>query len=201
MKMFGRFLLLMALYCLVCACTDDWVNDHKWETQPFNASFTGEYLYSEQQPDDCKCGPWDPDIGECWGLVTNAGEGTEISLGHLEFHFEFCCNFVTGIHPGTCCTGYFTADNADRLEVMFSAAVLEGRLDEHPDYVNSWWRDSWEITGGTGQFEGASGSGFTDDFNSDFDPYSHHHWTGNITLLKKIATETKDYVSDRPGRK
>ena len=37
---------------------------------------------------------------------------------------------------------------------------------------------------GMGRFEGATGSGTNDDYNSDLDPYSHHHWTGTITLVK-----------------
>ena len=61
---------------------------------------------------------------------------------------------------------------------------MGGRLDDHPEYVTSWWKDPWEITGGTGRFEGATGSGYTDDYNSAIDPYSHHRWTGTITMLK-----------------
>ncbi|MBP1668794.1 MAG: hypothetical protein H6Q21_1160, partial [Bacteroidetes bacterium] len=47
-----------------------------------------------------------------------------------------------------------------------------------------YWRDPFEILGGTGKFKGATGKGTTDDYNSSEDPYSHHHWTGTITLLK-----------------
>jgi len=40
------------------------------------------------------------------------------------------------------------------------------------------------ILGGTGRFEGATGGGMTDDYNSSEDPYSHHQWVGKITLVK-----------------
>jgi hypothetical protein len=45
-------------------------------------------------------------------------------------------------------------------------------------------KDPFKILGKTGRFKGASGSGMTDDYNSDLDPYSHHHWKGTITLVK-----------------
>ena len=62
--------------------------------------------------------------------------------------------------------------------------VITGRLEDHPDYVVSYWRDPFEILGGTGRFEGAFGGGMTDDYNSSEDTNSHHHWKGTITMKK-----------------
>ena len=155
-------------------------------TVPFKADFVGEYLWMGPHPEHPECGVWDPANGEFWALVINAGEGTANHLGHFTYKFEFCCNGATGVYPGVdkYADGYFEAANGDRLYLMSSGQVIEGRLDDHPDYVTSWWRDPWVITGGTGRFEGATGYGMTDDYNSDLDPYSHHHWTGTITMIK-----------------
>jgi hypothetical protein len=61
---------------------------------------------------------------------------------------------------------------------------MEGRLSDRPSYVIEYWRDPFVILGGTGRFEGATGGGMTDDYNSALDPYSHHHWNGTITMVK-----------------
>jgi hypothetical protein len=155
-------------------------------TVPFKADFVGEYLWAGPHPDHPECGVWDPANGEFWALVINAGEGTATHMGHFTYKFEFCCNWASGVYPGPgeYGDGYFEAANGDRLYIMSSGQVIEGRLDDHPDYVTSWWRDPWVITGGTGRFEDATGYGMTDDYNSELDPYSHHHWTGTITMIK-----------------
>ena len=49
-------------------------------------------------------------------------------------------------------------------------------------YERDDWRDPFVFKGGTGRFEGASGGGKTDDYNSSEDPNSHHHWKGTIRL-------------------
>ncbi len=197
MKKVWMFTLAVCLI-LSCSKSDSYLNDDmsvslkngkavsKTVTVPFNARFTGEYLWAGPHPDHPECGVWDPDNGEFWALVINAGEGTATHLGHFTFRFEFCCNLLTGVYPGPSnyVSGNFEAANGDLLFIMSFGQVFEGRLEDHPEYVNSYWRDPWLITGGTGRFEGATGSGFTDDYNSDLDPYSHHHWTGTITMVK-----------------
>lgn len=201
MKTLKKILLFIAAICLILSCSKsdgifegDDINVSlkngkavsKTVTVPFDARFTGEYLWMGPHPDHPECGVWDPDNGEFWALVINAGEGTATHLGHFTYRFEFCCNWLTGVYPGPSnyVSGHFEAANGDLLFIMSYGQVFEGRLEDHPEYVNSYWRDPWLITGGTGRFEGATGSGFTDDYNSDLDPYSHHHWTGTITMVK-----------------
>jgi hypothetical protein len=161
-------------------------------TMPVDFIFLGNYLSSEPEAacGDCplneKGNPAGP---ECWVRVINDGEGTEINMGKFTHHFEFCADWINGTYPSPkegapATVGYFVDAGGDTLYIMSSGKVHEGRLDEHPEYVNSWWRDPWVISGGTGRFEGATGSGMTDDYNSDLDPYSHHHWKGTITLVK-----------------
>ena len=72
----------------------------------------------------------------------------------------------------------------DTLFVTCKGKVIGGKSPDHPEYVTSYWRDDFLILGGTGRFEGATGSGKTDDYNSSEDPYSHHRWKGTITLEK-----------------
>ena len=79
---------------------------------------------------------------------------------------------------------YFVAANGDSLFVYVSGQVIGGRMDDHPDYVVSYFRDPFIIKDGTGRFKGATGGGTTDDYNSSQDIYSHHHWVGTITMMK-----------------
>ncbi|MBN2173833.1 MAG: hypothetical protein JW731_06865, partial [Bacteroidales bacterium] len=125
--------------------------------------------------------------GQFWMMVYGEGGGTATHLGKFTHHFEFCCDWASGIYPGPSgyMKAYFVAANGDSLFVDIEGQVMDGRLDHHPEDVNSYFTDPWEITGGTGRFEGASGQGMTDDYNRDSYPAnSFHHWTGEITLVK-----------------
>ena len=62
---------------------------------------------------------------------------------------------------------------------------MEGKTDVHPAFVTSYWKGDFEILGGTGKYEGATGRGKTDDYNSSKDPNSHHNWNGTIHLVTK----------------
>jgi hypothetical protein len=151
-------------------------------TVPFKADFTGTYLFAGP---DASCGVWNPAGGEMWGMIINEGTGTGTHLGRFTSHFEFCCEFITGVYPGNHMVAYLTAANGDVLFVSCAGQVLNGRLDHHPEDVNSYFMDPFVILGGTGRFEGASGSGFTDDYNRDSYPEnSFHHWRGTITLFR-----------------
>jgi hypothetical protein len=146
-------------------------------TLPFKADFTGNYM-ENTGIDEIVCGVY-PVI-----RVFNEGGGTAALLGRFTHHFDFCCNNETGEYPLGHMVAYFVAANGDTLFVACAGQVIPGRAEGQPEYVNSYFRDPFIILGGTGRFEGASGSGMTDDYNSDLDPYSHHHWAGTITLVK-----------------
>ncbi len=151
-------------------------------TVPFKADFMGTYKYAGPES---SCGDWDPASGLMVGIVINEGTGKGTHLGRFTHYFEFCCDFATGIYPLNHMVAYFTAANGDILYVACEGQVLSGRLEHHPEDVNSYWRDPFVILGGTGRFEGATGSGFTDDYNRDTYPdNSFHHWRGTITLIR-----------------
>ena len=150
-------------------------------TVPFKADFVGTYMYAGPE---ASCGEWNPGGGVMWGMVINEGGGTGTQLGRFTHYFEFCCEFISGIYPASHMVAYFTAANGDILHVSCAGQVIEGKAPDHPDYVDSYFRDPFVILGGTGRFEGATGSGWTDDYNSSEDPNSHHHWRGTMTLVK-----------------
>jgi hypothetical protein len=144
-------------------------------TVDFDATFTG--IYNLVSPDSTLCGP-----GPWFHIVVDCeGEGTE--LGDLTAHFDFCAD-TNGYYPGARVISYMIAENGDSLFVECAGQVLTGKLDDHPDFVVEYWRDPFQILGGTGKFEGATGEGMTDDYNSSQDDNSHHHWTGTMTLIK-----------------
>lgn len=154
-------------------------SDEKMVTVPFKADFVGTYVY----------GPFGKPTDKCDINVFVDGIGTASHMGNSTVHFDFCVNpifegdvFVRGEYGNA--DAYIVAANGDKLFVSVEGAVLPGRLDDHPEYVVSYWRDLFVILGGTGRFEGATGGGITDDYNSSEDPNSHHHWVGTITMKK-----------------
>jgi len=144
-------------------------------TVPFKVDYVGEY-----QPFGDKCD------GQLNVIVNGDGTGTHV--GRSTVHFDFCGlpqpdeSFIYG--PRSHNASYIVAANGDTLFISGAGTVVPGRMDDHPEHVISYWRDPFEIIGGTGRFEGATGGGTTDDYNSNLDPYSHHHWDGTITMIK-----------------
>jgi len=193
MQTIYKTLLMTAVCCLVLSCSryeGDEMNvtlkkgnpESVKVTLPFKADFVGTYMYAGPE---ATCGEWNPEGGIMNGMVINEGGGTGTHLGKFTHYFEFCCEFVTGYYPGGHMSAYFTAANGDILYVTCAGQVLNGRLDYHPADVNSYFKDPFVLIGGTGRFEGATGSGFTDDYNRDSYPEnSFHHWKGTITLVK-----------------
>ncbi len=147
-------------------------------TVPFKADFVGNYLPTSGV-DVEMCGDY-PMI-----RIFNEGGGTGTHLGKFTHYFDFCVNNETGEYPFGHIEAYFVAANGDKLFVSVAGQVLNGKLDYHPEDVNSYFKDPFVILGGTGKFEGATGNGWTDDYNRDSYPdNSFHHWTGEITLVK-----------------
>ncbi len=185
MKALKLLFLLFAVICMVLTCgkTDrNLKGDNlkkgkvKMVTLPFEADFTGTYIYvgPDTLPDH-KCG----EPLSAWRAIVDC-KGTGVPIGELTAHFDFCGDAES--HYGNNHAYMFAG--GDTLFVACAGQVIDGRLEDHPACVTSYWRDPFTILGGTGQYYGASGSGMTDDYNSDLDPFSHHHWTGTITLVK-----------------
>jgi len=178
MKTIKQLFLFTAVICLTFSLSDcNRLKAPKMVTEPFEVKFIGNYTFVG--PDtlpDAKCvAPY-----TVWRAIVD-GKGTGTPLGTYTVHFDFCGDSLSNY--GNVYAYMITADG-DTLFVSCTGRVVDGKLDDHPAYVVSYWRDPFEILGGTGKFKGATGKGTTDDYNSSEDPYSHHHWTGTITLLK-----------------
>ena len=152
-----------------------------WVTVPFKVKYTGTFILQGPNPDRC------PDAFNV--VVDGIGQGTNV--GHSTIHFDFyglpagdgTFDFLYGDPLPS--DAYIVAANGDSLFVTISGRVIDGQLDYHPADVNSYWRDPFEILGGTGRFEGATGSGMSDDYNRDSYPNnSFHNWEGTITMIK-----------------
>ncbi|MDX8340067.1 hypothetical protein SLH46_12775 [Draconibacterium sp. IB214405] len=144
--------------------------------QPFEATFTGDYAQVLTGDDVKDC----PDGFECRVVVNFEGTATE--LGNISGTFNFCACGAEGEYAPT--NSFLVSEDGDTLFFTCSGKVIEGRAADHPEFVTSYWRDPFVFKGGTGRFEGASGGGTTDDYNSSQDPNSHHHWKGTLILKK-----------------
>ena len=146
-------------------------------TMGFNVVFTG--TYDVIAPNSTECGSLPYMV-----KIVNTGEGSGTYFGKLTSFFEFCVDGRDSSYPNGHIIAYFEDDNGDRLDVSAEGFVLPGRMPGMPSFATSYFKDPFVILGGTGRFEGATGSGMTNDYNSDRDYNSHHHWTGKITLPK-----------------
>ena len=104
-------------------------------------------------------------------------------MGDIKVHFDFCGN-EPGYYGNA--YGYFVDESNDTLFISgdYGGRVIEGKTEEHPSFITSYWKDDFKLIGGTGKYEDATGKGVTDDYNSSEDPNSHHHWKGTITMKK-----------------
>ena len=147
-------------------------------TKAFEAEFIGDYMYAGP---DTLPNPKCTDSIYPWRVIVDC-MGTSDLLGDIEVHFDFCAHWESGRYGNS--YAYFLDKGNDTLFVSCEGNVIDGKEEDHPSFVTSYWKDDFEILGGTGKFEGATGNGKTDDYNSSEDPNSHHHWKGNITMIK-----------------
>ena len=199
MKNFIKFILPLALVFVFTGCEQSEdpemldaidakysMNDgDKMVTLGFNINLFGTYQY--QGPDMDKCGPFSPETGG-YVLVINTGVGTGTHFKKINAYFEFCVDPFTGTYPeNDYLFAYLEDEDGDQLFVEVAGQVLPGRAPGMPDFALSYFKDPFSIIGGTGKFEGASGSGFTNDYNfiaKDGLLHTSHHWKGKITMKK-----------------
>ncbi|MDT8417030.1 MAG: hypothetical protein RQ864_04395 [Lutibacter sp.] len=195
MKTLLKIFFLMAVISLVAGCneTDEFNTDEDFQlksaqpreiTVPFEVNLLGELVSFDQEDADC--------TGEGYlGRVILDASGTATHMGKVSLTFNFCA--LGPDDPDVPGEDYkyagseavLVAANGDRLFLYLEGGtVIIGRTDDHPEYVTDYFRDIVTITGGTGRFEGASGELQMDDYDTNIDAYSHHHWTGEITLVK-----------------
>lgn len=197
MKILLKIFLLVSVFSLITGCNnidDDLEFDsidnlefdnasssknysEKTVTMGFNLVFTG--TYDEVTPGSPLCGSLPYML-----YIINTGEGTGTHFGKVTSHFNFCVDARFGSYPNGFGESYFEDENGDRLFVNLEGFVLPGRVPGMPNFAVSYFKDPFTITGGTGRFKDATGSGWTNDYNSSKDDFSHHHWQGKITMKK-----------------
>lgn len=181
MKTFKQIVLFTAVLAMTVSCThyDDFFGHHKTKfvTVPFEAQFIGDYKYAG--PDEEDATGLEPKCDNVRVIVDFEGSGTPI--GNITGNFDFCVGPEGGYGQTE---AYMVTEKGDSLFISISGKVIQGRLDDMPEYVTSYWQDPFEILGGTGRYQGATGSGMSNDYNSSQDINSHHNWSGTITMMK-----------------
>jgi hypothetical protein len=188
MKHLKTSLIILATLCLIISCgrSDKTSKDKsklkkgemEMVTLPFEVTALGNYMYFG--PDTLPNPKCVEPLAEWRVIVDGNGSGTPV--GDFTVHFDFCGDSLSNYGNNE---AYMALSDGDTLFVTGAGRVYDGRLDEHPAYVTSYWKDPFVILGGTGKYEGATGDIMTDDYNSSEDPYSHHHWKGTITMMKQ----------------
>lgn len=120
-------------------------------------------------------------------VVETSGNTTH--MGKVTLTFAFCTGPPDPDIPNTVYTFAassfeLAAANGDNFFLYNEgdAAILGTNV--HPDYVTDYWTRIAMVAGGTGRFEGASGELQMNNYCTSLDDYTHHHWTGEITLTK-----------------
>lgn len=165
MKKLTPFLLTSLLLVLCFSSCKE-----KFETVPFEATFFTDL--EGIAPDSINC------AAPHSFLNTQAGEGSEVNMGTFTTLMTFCINpdnleYVNG-------NGSFVDANGDEIQFIISGQV---KPSTNPDY-DLEFQDPFTITGGTGRYEGATGSGTTNSFVKHATQRTDHVWSGTVTLKK-----------------
>lgn len=150
-------------------------------TVPFEARFFTDLVSIAP---DASCG------GPPMLLNTQEGFGEATHLGRFSVLITFCIDPSELLDDGQLSPGEslpyenglgtLTAANGDRLFITIAGAVLPS---DHPDF-DFEFSDPFEIVGGTGRFDGATGGGVTNslvDFQSQ-PSRTEHDWSGTLVL-------------------
>jgi len=165
-KMKLNLLMILAIVCLAASCDDD--DDPT--TKTFEATFYTDLVSIEA---DAACDAFAPHVG----LNVQAGEGSSTEMDGLTTRISFCVDpntlkYVNG-------QGSFV-DKATGDEIFFTGSGQVVVPTSEPGY-DAEFKDPFEITGGTGKYEGATGSLTTNSFVNFTTNRTDHVWSGTIT--------------------
>lgn len=177
MKTLQQVSLFTVALCLVLVLSNCKQKPPAMTTQPFEATALGTYTYvgPDTLPNPKCVAPF-----TAWRAIVD-GKGTGTPTGDFTMHFDFCGDTLSNYGNAY---AYLVDGDSDTLFLFCAGRVMDGRVEDQPAYVTSYWKDPIEFTGGTGKFKGATGTVISDDYNSSGDSNSHHHWTGTITMVK-----------------
>lgn len=132
---------------------------------PFKADLS---VWDRSDYTDLRCGGF-PNL-----YLTMEGSGHATHLGRLTTRMTFCCNVQTGAYGPTDIV--FRAASGDELHATIPTGQIVPNDGDNSDYYQTRFDDLGVFTGGTGQFEGASGTFHTnawvhngaDEWRTDF---------------------------------
>ena len=159
--------LIIALF--IGCCEDD---SPTFETMEFNATFFTDQISTVLDSTGSRCAP--PYVG----VNTQAGGGSESTIGNFTTSMTFCVDPTNGKYNDT--NAVMTAADGDKLFLTVAGQVVP---TTEPGY-DAEFKDPFTILGGTGRFEGATGSGMTDSYHKAATGRTDHVWNGTITLMK-----------------
>ena len=123
---------------------------------PFKTEFS---VWDHSDYTDTRCGDF-PNF-----FLTMEGLGTATHLGKFTTRMTFCCNVVTGDYWDT--EGSFVAANGDKLFIEIPTGQIVPNEGDDSDYYQTRFNDLGEFVGGTGRFDGATGSWYTNAYVHD----------------------------------
>jgi len=158
------FVVLM-LGIMAFSCKD---NEPEFETLNFEATFFTDL--ASLGPDSVSC------AAPYGFLNVQQGSGTEPTIGNFTTTITFCVDPTTFQYINS--ESSFIDANGDELFIDINGQVLP---TTEPGY-DLEFKDPFTIIGGTGRFEGATGSGTTNSFVNSTTQRTDHVWSGTITL-------------------
>ena len=109
---------------------------------------------------------------------TQQGSGTATLIGNFTTQLTFCVNPATFEYDNV--QGSFVAENGDEIFITGEGQVVPTEKEGY----DLEFMDPFEITGGTGRFAGATGSGMTESYVNMTTGQTDHLWKGMITVRK-----------------
>lgn len=158
------FVVLM-LSIITFSCKDD---EPEFQTLAFEATFFTDL--ASLGPDSVSC------TAPYGFLNVQEGSGSETTIGNFTTTITFCVNPATFEYVNS--ESSFIDANGDELFIDVNGQVVP---TTEPGY-DLEFKDPFTITGGTGRFEGASGSGMTNSFVNSTTQRTDHVWNGTITI-------------------
>ena len=162
--------VLFFLCFIICIVALSCKEESEFETLDFEATFFTNTV--SISPDSINC------TAPQNFLNTQEGDGSETSIGNFTTTITFCVNPATLEYTNS--ESSFIDANGDELFLDVNGQVMpttEAGYDLE-------FKDPFTITGGTGRYEGASGSGMTESYVNSTTQRTDHVWTGTITLKR-----------------
>ncbi len=163
-------LSLALIIALSIGCCDE--DGPQFETIDFNATFFTDQISLVPDSTGSRCAP--PYVV----VNTQAGSGSEPTIGNFTTSMTFCVN--PNNFEYTDINAVMAAEDGDKLFLGGGGQVIP---TTEPGY-DFEFKDPFTIVGGTGRFEGATGSGMTDSYHKAAIGRTDHIWSGTITLKK-----------------